>query len=72
MEMWVKELRGGKRTIALFNRGEPAMDFDPNLRAIVGFEGRHFLNLWAKNELVFDGTTALHVPSHGVLLLEQR
>ena len=69
--MRVKELRGGKRAIVLFNRGEPAMDFDPNLRALAGFEVRHFLNLWAKNELVFDGTTALHVRSHGVLLLEQ-
>jgi alpha-galactosidase len=72
MEIWVKELRGGKRAIAFFNRGESAMDFDPNLRAIADSKGKHFLNLWAKNEFVFDGVAALRVPSHGVLLLEQR
>jgi alpha-galactosidase len=72
MEIGVKELRGGKRAIASFNRGESAMDFDPDLRALADFKGKHFLNLWAKNELVFDGVAALRVPSHGVLLLEQR
>jgi alpha-galactosidase len=72
MEVWVKELRGGERAIASFNPGESAMDCDPNLRALADFRGKHFLNLWAKNELVFDGVAALRVPSHGVLLLEQR
>ena len=72
MEIWVKELSGGKRAIALFNRGESAMDFDPNLKALADFKGKLLLDLWTKKELVLDGSAALRVPRHGVLLLEQR
>jgi len=72
MEIWVKELSGGKRAIAFFNRGESTMDFDPNLKALADFRGKHSLNLWTKKELILDGGAPLRVPSHGVLLLEQR
>jgi alpha-galactosidase len=72
MEIWVKELSGRKRAIALFNRGESTMDFDPDLKALADFRGRPLLNLWTRKELVLDGSPALRVPSHGVLLLEQR
>lgn len=72
MEIWAKELSGGKRAIAFFNRGESTMDFDSNLRALAEFRGKHLLDLWTKTELVLDGSAALRVSKHGVLLLEQR
>jgi alpha-galactosidase len=72
MEIWVKELSGGKRAIAFFNRGESAMNFDLSLKELANFKGKHFLDLWTKKELVLDGNAALRVPKHGVLLLKQR
>jgi alpha-galactosidase len=72
MEIWVKELSGGKRAIAFFNRGESAMDFAPNLKELADFKGKHLFDLWTKKELVLDGSAALRVPKHGVLLLKQR
>jgi alpha-galactosidase len=72
MEIWVKELSGRKTAIAFFNRGESTMDFDPNLKALADFRDKSLLDLWTKKALVLDGSTALRVPSHGVLLLEQR
>jgi alpha-galactosidase len=72
MEIWVKELSGGKRAIAFFNRGESEMDFDPKLRAFADFKGKHLLDLWTKKELVPSSSTILRVPKHGVLLLGQR
>jgi alpha-galactosidase len=72
LEIWLKELSGGKRAIAFFNRGNSAMVFDPTLKAFVNFKGMHLLDLWTGKEVVLNATTALLVPSHGVLLLEQR
>ena len=72
MEIWVKDLSGGKKAIAFFNRGESALSFDPRLKELAGFRGKSLLNLWTKKELALESTTSLRVPSHGVLLLEQR
>jgi alpha-galactosidase len=72
IEIWVKELSGGKKAIAFFNRGESTMDFDPGLKVLADFKGKHLLDLWTKEELVLNAGTALRVPRHGVLLLEQR
>jgi alpha-galactosidase len=71
MEIWVKELSGGKTAVAFFNRGESTMNFDPNLSAL-DLKGKHLLDLWTKKELVLDGSAGIRVPKHGVLLLEQR
>jgi hypothetical protein len=72
LETWLKELPGGKRAIAFFNRGNSAMDFDPTLKALDDFKGKHLLDLWTKKEIVLDAITEVRVPSHGVLLLVKR
>jgi alpha-galactosidase len=72
LEIWLKELSDGKAAIAFFNRGNSAMDFDPGLKVVSAFQGKHFWDLCSRKQLVLDATTSLHVPSHGVLLLEQR
>jgi alpha-galactosidase len=72
MEIWMKELSGGRRALAFFNRGDSAMDFDPNLKVLKGFKEKRVVDLWTKRDLVLDASTVLRVPSHGVLLLEQR
>ena len=40
--------------------------------ALADFKGKHLLDLWTRKEIVLDAITALRVPSHSVLLLEQR
>jgi alpha-galactosidase len=72
LEIWLKELSGGRAAIAFFNRGNSAMDFDPGLKVLRNFQGKHLWDLWTRKELVLDATTALRVQSHGILLLEQR
>jgi alpha-galactosidase len=72
MEIWVKDLSGGKKAIAFFNRGESAMIFDPKLKELAGFRGKSLQNLWTREALVLGPTASLRVPKHGVLLLEQR
>jgi alpha-galactosidase len=71
MEIWVKQLSGGKTAVAFFNRGESTMNFAPSLSAL-DLKGKHLLDLWTKKELVLDGSAGIRVPKHGVLLLEQR
>ena len=71
-EIWEKDLSGGHKAIAFFNRGESTLDFDPNLKVLADFRGKHLLDLWTKKEVAIDGNTKLRVPKHGVLLLEQR
>lgn len=68
LEIWPKELSGGKRAITFFNRGNSAMDFDPPLRPLADFKDKHFLELWTNKEIILDATTT----ALRVLLLEQR
>ena len=72
MEIWLKDLSGGKTAIAFFNRGNSAMDFNPGLKVLSDFQGKHLWDLWSQKEMSLDATTPLSVSSHGVLLLEQR
>jgi alpha-galactosidase len=72
LEIWEKELSGGKRVIAFFNRGEATQDFDSNLKVLADFRGKPLLDLWTKKEFVIGSSTKLRVPKRGVLLLEQR
>jgi len=72
LEIWEKELSGGHRAIAFFNRGESTLDFDPNLKVLADVRGKQLLDLWTKKEVVIDSSAKLRVPRHGVLLLEQR
>ena len=72
MEIWVKDLSGGKRALAFFNRGESALDFDPHLTVLAPMRGMRFKDLWTKNAVVLNNNTSLRVPSHGVLLLGQQ
>jgi alpha-galactosidase len=72
MEIWEKDLSGGRRAIAFFNRGESTLDFDPNLKVLADVRGKQLLDLWTKKEVVIDSSAKLRVPRHGVLLLEQR
>ena len=72
MEIWVKDLSGGKRALAFFNRGESALDFDPHLTVLAPMQGMRFKDLWTKSAVVLNNNASLCVPSHGVLLLGQQ
>ena len=68
-EIWVRDLAGGSRAIALFNRGTAAAKIavkwaDLGMKAPSG--GR---NLWTGQNVVFNGQDdAAEVPPHGVVL----
>jgi alpha-galactosidase len=72
LEIWSKELSGGKAAIAFFNRGNSAMVFNPGLNVLNEFQGKHLWDVWTRKDVSLDATIALRVSSHGVLLLEQR
>jgi alpha-galactosidase len=72
MEIWVKDLSGGKRALAFFNRGESALDFNPHLTVLAPMQGRRFKDLWTKSAVVLNNDTSLRVPSHNVLLLGEQ
>jgi alpha-galactosidase len=72
MEIWVKDLSGGKSALAFFNRGESPLVFDPHLRALSPMQGKRFKELWTKEDVVLSSSTNLRVPSHGVMLLRQK
>jgi alpha-galactosidase len=71
MEIWVKELSGGKSALAFFNRGDSPLEFDPRLKVLSSMEGKTFKELWTKQNVVLGSSTSLRVPSHGVMLLRQ-
>ncbi|SEF43398.1 alpha-galactosidase [Bryocella elongata] len=72
MEIWGKDLSGGRRVIAYFNRGEAAFDFDPRLSILAPLHGVRFKDLWSGNTIVLNEKSRLLVPRHGVLLLRQQ
>jgi alpha-galactosidase len=72
IEVWEKDLSGGKLALAFFNRGESSLDFDPTLNALSKLKGVHFQDLWTKQDMVLTSTTRIRVPSHAVMLLRQR
>jgi alpha-galactosidase len=73
MEIWVKDLSGGKRALAFFNRGESELNFNPHLTVLAPMQGRRFKDLWTKSStVVLSDDTSLRVPSHSVLLLGEQ
>jgi alpha-galactosidase len=70
LEIWVKDLADGGKTIGLFNRGAQAAGMSIKW-ADAGIKGKHKVrDLWAKSEVKWDdaGYTA-QVPGHGVALI---
>jgi alpha-galactosidase len=72
LEIWEKELSGGRKAIAFFNRGTTTMDFDPKLKVIDELRGKRVSDLWSGKDFAFDTATPLRVRSHDVLLVELR
>jgi alpha-galactosidase len=71
LEIWTRELSGGKHAIALFNRGESAMRFDSHLKDLATMSSMHFKDLWTGKQVTLDGKSDLTVNSHAVMLLGQ-
>jgi alpha-galactosidase len=70
LEIWSKDLSGGKHAVALFNRGESALSFDSSQQTLSQFKALRFRDVWTQAEVRLDGKQ-ITVPSHAVLLLKE-
>jgi len=70
-EVWVRELKDGKRAVGLFNRGGDAKEVTLNWDE-AALSGKWIVrDLWRhKNLGNFDSKLTLQVPSHGAVLLK--
>jgi alpha-galactosidase len=71
LEIWTRELAGGKHAIAFFNRGNSAMAFDTKLSALDTMRGSRYRDVWTQKSVALTSGT-LMVPGHGVSLLLQQ
>lgn len=71
LELWTRDLAGGKCALAFFNRGESTLAFDPKMTSLSSAQGKRFRDLWTKQSLTLNSSTQIVVPSHGVLLLRE-
>jgi alpha-galactosidase len=69
-EVWVRDLEGNAKAVALFNRGGDAARMSLKWSDI-GLKGRlHARDLWTHSDVKVDGDEfAASVPSHGVVML---
>lgn len=69
-EVWVKQLKGNKLAIALFNRGDAAAPIGVRWKD-AGIQGKRTIrDLWRKTQIANNGDTfEAEVPAHGVILL---
>ena len=70
LEIWSKDLSGGKHAVALFNRGESPLSFDSAQQTLAQFKTLRFRDVWMGTEVRLDGK-AITIPSHAVMLLKE-
>ena len=67
-EIWVRDLDGGAKAVALFNRGADAVKMSVKWKDL-GVRGKS-RDLWAHADIKVEGEEfAATVPSHGVVML---
>ena len=69
-EVWARELAGGAKAVALFNRGAETVSMKVAW-AELGFKGKpHVRDLWARQDVKAEGAEySATVPGHGVVML---
>ena len=71
IEIWEKQLSGGAKAVALFNRGESVWPITLDLKSVGYTQGAMLRDLWAgKNVESTNGSYTATVPSHGAVLLK--
>ena len=71
LEIWKKDLSGGKTALALFNRGDSKLSFDSASAVLEPFNRMNFHDVWAGHAVSVRPADAPRVESHAVLLLTQ-
>uniref|UniRef100_Q023N4 Alpha-galactosidase n=1 Tax=Solibacter usitatus (strain Ellin6076) TaxID=234267 RepID=Q023N4_SOLUE len=72
-EIWVRDLAGGDRAVAIFNRGAEKADVKMKWSELEVNAPAQAKNLWSHQEEKLQGSEfALSVPAHGVVLLRVR
>lgn len=72
VDMYLKELEDGAKTLGFFNRGRQTETVDFNKLGRIGIPGKqHVRDLWRQKDLEdAKGTVKVTIPSHGVVLLK--
>lgn len=65
LEIWTRQLSGGRRAVAFFNRGESANDFGSANSVIAALGKKNYREIWTDVEVPFEGAKIV-VPAHGV------
>jgi alpha-galactosidase len=69
-EIWTRELAGGARAVALFNRGAAAAPMTARWAALGLTEPiGHVRDLWTRQDVAPAAEYTVTVPAHGVVLL---
>jgi alpha-galactosidase len=72
-EIWVRELAGGERAVAMFNRGADSASFIVKWQDLGMKPPAHIRDLWGHKDESFEGPEhSVTVPSHGVVLWRVR
>jgi alpha-galactosidase len=72
-EIWVRELAGGERAVAMFNRGADSASFMVKWQDLGMKPPAHIRDLWGHKDESFEGPEhSVTVPSHGVVLWRVR
>ncbi|WP_263381439.1 glycoside hydrolase family 27 protein [Granulicella arctica] len=69
LEIWTRDLSNGKHAVALFNRGESPMRFDPKSKELSSLASKHFKDLWTGKQVTMGPGSDLTVNSHAIMLL---
>jgi len=69
-EIWVRDLAGGDRAVAVFNRATDAANITVKWADLEMKTPSHARDLWAHKDVTLEGPEyAASVPAHGVVLL---
>ena len=71
-EIWTRELAGGDRAVAVFNRGADRATVTVKWSELGMKAPKGVRDLWAKKDVAVSGDTPVEVPSHGVVMWRVR
>lgn len=73
IQVWVKAMADGSHAIGVFNLGSAPARYALPLDRLGSTKGAVVRDLWRQPDLgTFSGTMPVHVPAHGVMLLQTR
>ncbi len=73
IQVWAKAMADGSSALGVFNLGSAPARYALPLESFGSTKGTAVRDLWRQRDLgIFSGTMPVHVPAHGVMLLQTR